>query len=111
MKIITTDKVSWFKATAITIYPWIFVHSRVRRNVLVLWHEEEHWLSQRAWYQKAWIFGLAAWYFLYLFCLPVGWNKFRQKEEMGAYKRGQGYSEKTIKNILKKAPYYLWWMK
>lgn len=110
MKIIKTNKVSWFKAGAITIFPFIFIHPNLMGDWLTIEHEIIHYEQQKRWAIYGLGIGLIAWYMLYLLALPVGWNPFRYKWEMEAYTEGSLYSVETTKKILKQPPYYLWWM-
>lgn len=58
---------------------------------------------------EGWVCGQLLWRGLYLLALPVGWNPFRYRWEMEAY-RTEVLDDVHIKRILKQAPYYLWWM-
>ena len=110
MKVIYTDKVEWFKASAITIWPFIFINSVFKDEPSLLVHELVHYKQQQRWAIYGLGIGLIAWFLLYLLALPVGWNPFRKKWETEAYQKGQGYPVEVINNKLKQAPYYLWWM-
>ena len=96
-------------AAAFAFWPFLFVHPDEVGRQGLLPHENEHLASQRLWALRGLIIpGLLAWYFLYLCCLPVGWNWFRAREEHRAM-RAEGRSEMEISEALRKAPYYLWW--
>jgi hypothetical protein len=138
MKIIKTKLVSLVGAAAITIWPiGIFIHPKHAKNVRTIAHEETHGKQQKRWFENGlligfllWIsfcltpitssiwfltsplflsIGLISWHFLYLLCLPVGWNYFRYKWEVEAYKTDSYLIEEDIRAILKGKPYYLWW--
>ena len=70
---------------------------RTRRTIL---HELAHLRQQCKWYQKAWWFGLVAWYFCYLCILPVFFNKFRWNWEWEAFRTGQNYDEHYVEELL-----------
>ena len=108
--IIQTKKVSWFKAAAITAWPFIFIDPAYARDQRMLAHEMVHMNQQRTWAIWGLGVGLLVWHFLYLFCLPVGWNYFRHKWESEAMSVADGWGDRTIKAVLREAPYYLWWM-
>jgi hypothetical protein len=98
---------------AITVYPWIFLswsawNQPVADLNSTLIHEQAHLAQQQAWRGKAWLFGLAAWFFCYLFLLPVLWNPFRRRWETEAY-AAQGWCDKFIEPRLREAPYWLVW--
>jgi len=105
--IIVTNKVLWFKAIAITFYPFIFIAPGYADTLTVLMHEQIHYNQQRQWAIYGLGVGLIAWYLLYLLCLPVWYNPFRRKWETEAYRKAQKYDDATIKIILTQAPYYL----
>lgn len=108
--IIKTNIVHWFKACAITAYPFIFASNLLKGPVLkqILIHEMVHWTQQRRWFFWGLGVGLLVWYLLYLLVLPVGWNPFRRKWETEAM-RAAGVMGQEISWKLKRAPYYLWW--
>ena len=99
-----------FGASAITFYPWIFIYPYLlpAQRVLILRHEQVHLAQQRRWTLYGLGIGLLMWHFLYLFCLPVGWNPWRRRWETEAYKKANGLKQEEIDAILCKAPYYLW---
>ena len=108
--IVLTKIVSLFGASAITVFPFVFIDSRIQRgtytwNMLVK-HEKTHLEQQRQWAVYGLGVGLLVWFFLYLFCLPIWYNPWRRKWETEAYK-ATGYSTDTIKCILRVKPYYL----
>lgn len=101
MKIIRLD---WLPIAGITIYPFIFVSTDAK----ITWeHEEVHYYQQEQWYNKAWLLGLFAWFFLYLFCLPILFNPFRRRVEREAYKQANKLSDKQIDKLLK-SKWYGW---
>jgi hypothetical protein len=125
--IIKTKIVTIFKAVAITCWPFIFVAEDKKE---VIDHEEIHLAQQFKALIKglilwalitpylvtlgAWIaiilllpIGIYIWFFLYLFCLPFGWNPWRKRWEFEAFKQGNGFSDAKIEDILKNPPYYL----
>lgn len=95
-----------FWCGAFTCYPWIFVSKDVEPMRLLL-HETVHINQQGAWFKKAWVFGLLAWWFLYMLVLPVGWNPWRKQWETEAF-LAEGFKPERIKEILKGMPYWLW---
>ena len=103
MKIIRTNLLGIIGAEGLTLYPYIFLKSEDALN-----HEKIHYHQQEKWYKKAWYFGIAAWVFVYLLCLPVGWNPFRYKFEYEAYLKGDNGDPKLIRLALRRAPHYLW---
>lgn len=107
--IIESRILRWLGITGITIYPFIFIVSGLSdlMKEYILKHENVHRDQQRKWYSKGWIFGLLAWYFLYLFTLPYIWNPFRRAWETEAYTIGSGCTIEETKQILKKWPYWL----
>lgn len=111
MKIVVTNKVLWFKAGAITVWPFIFVHPALVNSKLTMDHEKVHLEQQRRWAIYGLGVGLIAWFLLYLLALPVGWNPFRRKWETEAYKTNPYLTDEMIKEVLKLPPYYLWWIK
>lgn len=113
-KIVETKIVRWFSAGAITVFPFIFIDPLWKlvspsEYQKIITHESVHINQQLKWFKYGFIIGLLAWYLIYLLCLPVGWNYFRYKWEEEAYK-AEGFNDITIHNIMKQAPYYLWWM-
>ena len=97
-------------ATAFTAYPFgVFIQPGLDSvtEARVLKHESVHWVQQYNWFKAAWYFGLFAWYFAYLFLLPLLWNPFRRKWETEAY-LAEGMNAKQIDLILSERPYYLW---
>jgi len=112
MIIIPTKIVTWFSASAITAFPFVFVDPEVQANPpqyeTLKKHEYVHYDQQKRWCLYGLGIGLIIWHLLYLLFLPVGWNPLRQKAETEAF-LAQGYDIKTINRILKEAPYYLWW--
>jgi hypothetical protein len=52
----------------------------------IILHEEIH---EKQWMQV----GFFKFYFLYLFCLPVGWNPWRKKWELEAYMKSEAIGE------------------
>jgi len=105
--IVKTKSVIWFGASAITVYPFIFVHPALANDEAIMKHEQVHCEQQKRWATYGVGIGLLAWFFLYSLCLPIGYNPFRRKWETEAYQKGQGYDLDTINEILKHAPYYL----
>ena len=96
---------------AITIYPWIVASKSTWSDPAwprVLKHEQKHLEQQGAWYARAWLFGLLAWFVLYELCLPIAWTPFRRRWEREAYAAGQGLSPEQTDVILRLAPYWLW---
>jgi hypothetical protein len=53
--------------------------------------------------------GLIAWLALYELVLPVGWNPFRWRWEHEAHRVAR-VPEEYIAGILRRAPYFLFWM-
>jgi hypothetical protein len=108
---VETKLVSLFKAGAITVWPFIFVHPDLANDPATLKHENIHYNQQKKWAKWGlYLPGLLAWFALYLLVLPVGWNPFRYKWESEAYEKGNGFWLVKIKEMMKKPPYYLWWM-
>lgn len=113
--IVKTKLVRLLKASAITVFPFIFVdpyyldYPALYDIEKLLLHESIHIEQQKKWAIYGLGIGLLVWWALYLLALPVGWNSFRKKWETEAY-LAEGYSQTTIDTILKRAPYYLWWM-
>lgn len=98
---------SFIGAAAVTFWPFIIIDKRL--NIIsesLIRHEMVHLEQQRKWAIYGLGIGLLAWYFIYLFCLPVMFNRFRRKWETEAFK-AQGFQEEKIVEILKKKPYYL----
>jgi hypothetical protein len=97
-------------AVAFALWPFIFLSTRLPAGAeyRVLMHEKKHLEQQRRWAIYGLGVGLIAWYFLYLLCLPVGWNYWRRKWEAEAF-IAQGMPQYLIDDVLKKAPYYLKW--
>lgn len=110
MKVIQTKWVGLFNAGAITIFPFIFIDPIFKEGsfqyLSTFKHEMVHYNQQKHWALYGLGVGLLVWYALYLLALPVGWNPFRKKWEMEAY-RAQGFSEAHINEIMKQSPYYL----
>ena len=106
--IIETNLPRLLGASAITIWPVILIAPGLDPNLrqMVLTHERVHLVQQRRWAVYGLGVGLLAWFFLYLFCLPVAWNPWRRKWETEAY-RADGYSDAWIKRTLRLAPYWL----
>lgn len=105
--IIRTRLVSVFRAAAITAWPFIFVSPQYADDPMLLVHESIHLAQQRRWAVYGVGVGLLAWWFLYLLCLPVAFNRCRRAWETEAYRRGNGLDDETIAELLKHAPYYL----
>lgn len=134
-----------WNASAITFWPWIFVHRDLEdlpaARACILTHERVHYESQARWaywgatpglsavflWHMYWpdvmpvagwaacfvlsaAAGLLSWHLLYLAALPVGWNPFRWAQESAALK-AQNVSDWRIREILRGAPYFLWWMR
>jgi len=107
-KVVQTSVVRWFRASAITVWPFIFVMSDNLPS-WVLKHERVHAEQQRRWALYGLGVGLLVWWALYLIALPVGWNWWRARWEREAY-LAVGMPKEAIEHELHKAPYYLWWM-
>ena len=100
-------------ASAITIWPCVLVSRDVaswseRTRDLLLVHESVHLAQQRRWFVRGLGVGLLAWWLLYLLCLPIGWNPFRRRAELEAY-RAQGVPDSATMILLRLAPYWLRW--
>jgi hypothetical protein len=110
--IVKTKLVGWFGASAITVFPFIFIAPDVTSDPQVyastLKHENVHIGQQKRWAIYGLGVGLLAWFFCYELLLPVGWNPFRRKWETAAYE-AEGYTIDQINVWMKEAPYYLWW--
>jgi hypothetical protein len=98
----------WF--SGMTIYPFLLLCTDSEKTKI---HETIHYRQQDQWWRWAGPFGLLAWYFLYLFVLPFGWNRWRWGWEWEAYSKGSGYNDDVIRRILTRwgGLYNLWWMK
>jgi len=66
------------KAAALTAWPFILVRPGMQGDAALLLHESAHLEQQRRWVIYGLGIGLLAWYLLYLFALPVGWNPWRR---------------------------------
>ncbi len=97
-------------ACAFTFWPFVFVHPRASENPRVLLHEGKHLEQQRRWAIYGLGVGLLVWYLLYLLALPVGWNPWRRKWETEALVAEGGNLHCDVAEILRRPPYYLWWM-
>ena len=102
-----------FGYEGLTLYPWVFLFKNSygpEERAIAVVHESSHWEDQRAWYRKAWVFGLLAWWLCYEFALPIGWNPLRRQTETKAYAVSEHLSvEKISAEILPHAPFWLWW--
>lgn len=108
--IVRTRAVSFFGAGGITVFPFIFLHPLAGEKTEA--HEKVHYRQQKRWALYGLGVGLIVWFLLYLLVLPVGWNPFRARWEMEAFKEAEGYPEEFVRNrIFPEKPYYLWWMK
>ena len=105
--IVVTSIVSWFHASAITVWPFVFIAPGYVDDEATLKHEQTHLAQQKRWAVYGLGVGLLVWFVLYLLCLPVWYNPWRRKWETEAYRAGQGYDDATISQILKQPPYYL----
>jgi len=110
MKIVTTSIVGWFGASAITVFPFVFISPKVEGKDLedTKKHEGVHYEQQKLWATRGLGIGLLAWFFLYLFVMPYGWNPFRKKWEIEAY-TAQGITKEKAIETLQGSPYFLWW--
>lgn len=100
------------KAAAVTIWPFVLVVPEIgpRQLISLMRHERAHLAQQKRWFIYGLGVGLPVWFFLYLCCLPVGLNPWRQKWESEAL-RAQGYTnEAEIRWMLKGVPWRLWWI-
>ena len=100
----------------VTVWPFIFLAQRTQempsaRLTLLAAHESVHFRQQAAFAKWGlWLPGLLVWGALYLLCLPVGWNPFRRRWEMEAYTLGSRLDPAEARWMLRRAPYFLWWM-
>ena len=108
MKVVKTKLVRYIQTNALTIFPFTFVDPVYADDLALLKHEGVHQKQQKPWAIYGLGVGLLAWFFLYELVLPVGWNPWRRKWETEAY-IAQGVDLETINNMMKQAPYYLWW--
>jgi hypothetical protein len=106
MCIVETAAVDYVRASAVTVYPFIFVSPNVLGRKEVLTHELVHYEQQKRWTIYGCGIGLLLWFALYLFCLPVCYNPFRRAWETEAFE-AEGFTRPFIHEILKGAPYYL----
>ena len=96
--------------SATTVYPFVFVFGKLKNESATFVHEMVHWQHQHRWWRAAGVFGWFAWFFLYLFVLPAGWNRFRWNVEFEAYTIDGRYIDEIIRKGLREK-YLLWWMK
>jgi hypothetical protein len=107
--IIRTRIVDWLGASAVTVWPVVFVSPSITAAALpqVLKHENVHLAQQRRWLVYGLGVGLLAWFALYLLALPVWRNPWRRRWETEAY-LAQGFTPVEIDLILRSQPYWLW---
>lgn len=67
-------------------------------SMSIIRHEEIHEEQRKR-------VGNISFYFRYLFCLPILWNKFRYSCEFEAYTKGSGMSEEEAKKMLRRSTY------
>ena len=104
--IVHTNIVGLFGASAITVFPFIFVAPGAETPE-ILAHEGVHYAEQRRWAIYGLGIGLIVWEILYLLALPALWNPLRRGTETRAY-LAQGFSEERIRQVLRERPYWLW---
>lgn len=134
---VRSKAVVFFRAAAITVFPFVFVHPELGGAALqrVVKHEKVHMRQQAPWsiaglaisvlaavlnatvlhIHLGWLTALYAvpplsWFLLYLLALPVGWNPFRRRWEAQAMREADGLDEDEILRRLRRPPYYLWWI-
>jgi hypothetical protein len=110
--VVRTNKVHWFRAGAITVFPFIFVSDALGTGTAferILDHENIHYEDQKAWCIWGLGIGLVAWFVLYLLVLPIGWNPFRWHWEAKAMRQADNLPPEEIAWRLRQPPYYLWW--
>jgi hypothetical protein len=107
--IVKTEIVTWFGASAITVFPFIFIRPHLAGLNRMTIHEKKHLEQQKRWAIYGLGVGLLVWYFLYLFCFPVGLNPWRYKWEAEAFLTDKTLSIGEINTILALPPYHLWW--
>jgi len=73
----------------------------------LLLHEGKHVEQIARWHARAWWLGDVAWWLVYLFCLPAGWNPCRRRWETEAYV-AEGFTADEARDILRGAPHWLW---
>ena len=59
---------------ALTIWPFVFASWSTWNDPswqYALRHEQVHLIQQHAWYARAWLFGLLAWFVCYELLLPI----------------------------------------
>jgi len=123
----------WIGAAAVTVWPFVLLARgemmTARRRV----HEGTHWDQQCflvccgllvgglvtffdgcGWWLVAGApAGIALYAWLYIvgipFGLPIGWNPFREWAERLAF-RAEGVPDPMINEVLRRAPYRLWWI-
>lgn len=95
-------------ASAVTVWPVILVSPLVEDRVLpaLLTHEGVHLAQQRRWALYGFGVGLLLWWALYLLALPYGWNPWRRRWEVEAF-RAEGISDDEIERVLRGRPYFL----
>lgn len=94
----------WIGAAAITVWPIVLVSPRAGAGVLE--HESVHLEQQRRWALYGLGVGLLAWFALYLFILPFGYNPWRRRWEREAF-AAQGFTQDQADEMLRRAPYFL----
>lgn len=109
MRLVRTKAVRWIRASAVTVFPFVFLDPDIIWENPIKGHEGAHYEQQRRWAMYGLGIGLLVWFALYLLVLPVGWNPFREKCEREAFRAGGWYQSWEVDQILKKPPYYLWW--
>lgn len=103
-KIVRVRRQFWFSGW--TFYPFIILTGGAGDTVLE--HERVHYRQVDRWWAVAGPFGWLAWYFLWLFVLPVGWNPFRWRWEYEAYRTHT--TDEAARKVLR-GYYMLWWMR
>lgn len=98
----------WIGAAAIAVWPFVLVSDHGALSTMALRHEAVHLQQQRSWAIRGLGVGLLAWFFLYLLCLPMWRNPWREKWEREAFTVANGLSDERITEILRKRPYWLW---
>jgi hypothetical protein len=109
MIVVKTEAVKLLGAGAVTVFPFVLVHPFYAGHEALMRHERTHWEQQRRWALYGLGVGLLVWWALYCLTLPVGWNPWRYRWEIEAYRAGEGLDEKRVREILRSRPYYLWW--
>lgn len=101
-------RVGWLPVRGFTFCPIVLLHPDAPDRTVA--HEDVHIRQQARWWSWAGPIGVLAWGIIYVLALPVGWNPHRRRTETEAFRDGSGIQDPDrIHEILKHAPYWLWW--